>query len=446
VTRVPTRLLCVTALLIAVSVATGCTTMRQVLGFKAQAAAAQAKVRIHGTIETEGPVEGTLVVFVAAPADFEDGSGIQVDGRMLVGVDSYSRANSGTFLFVLDAGRYRLGAYEDRNRNGILDPDESSSPTLASDAIVLAPGQRVEITIRLLDAQVHEGPSVDILGLVERDVRGQRRFALWAFSATGEVISSLAEERFGEHQGPYGLWRPIDFLNEELAGIYFLEAYDDERTPVLFVHGISGFPREFETLIGQLDTSRYQPWFYFYPSGIGLAETSNHLARLIRKLQIELDFDEIAIVAHSMGGLVARGAILHYVEDTGRNDIPIFITISSPFGGDVRASRTANARIAIPQSFKDMSPASDYLTWLFYENGDREVPKALPAETEHHMIIGYRGSGEPYNDGTVSIESQAHVETQEHATSLRVWNFSHVGILHEQRTADHIDQLLDEKF
>lgn len=422
--------------------------MRQVLGFKAQETAAMAKVRISGTIETQGSVDGTLVVIVETPSRTEEGVPlVDEDGRQTYrGVDTYTRANQGTFLFQLSPGQYRVGAYEDRDRNGILNPGERTSGFFARDIIELEPGERIQIAIRLTDDEIHQGAAVDLLGLVERDVREQGRFALWTFSVMGEIAGDLTDPRFGMQQGPFGLWQPIDFLNEELAGIYFLEEYDTDRVPVLFVHGISGYPEAFSTLIGGLDTSRFQPWFYFYPSGIGLAETSNHLATLLRKLQIRHDFDEIAIVAHSLGGLVSRGAILRYATDTRRDDIRLFISLNSPFGGDPRAARTARARIAIPQTFRDMNPASEYLTWLFYEDEHRTVFKTLPGDTEHHMIIGYKGSGEPYNDGAVTIETQAHTDLQEHATSVRVWNYSHVGILTERRTIDHVNRLLESRF
>jgi pimeloyl-ACP methyl ester carboxylesterase len=436
------------ALMIATLAVPGCTTIRQVLGFKAQEAAAGAKVWISGTIETQGSVDGTLVVLVETPAYTEDGSPlIDEDGSpMHRGVDTYTRANQGTFLFQLSPGRYRLGAYEDRNRNGILNPGERTSGFFVRDIIDLEPGGRAQITVRLIDEEVHEGASVDLLGLVERDVREQGQFALWSFSAMGEIAGDLSDPRFGKQQGPFGLWRPVDFLNEELAGIYFLEEYDADRIPVLFVHGISGYPEAFSALIGGLDTSRFQPWFYFYPSGIGLADTSRHLATLLRKLQIKHDFDDIAIVAHSLGGLVSRGAILTYAEDTKRDDIELFISLNSPFGGDPRAVRTERARIAIPQTFRDMNPASEYMTWLFYEDDDREVFKTLSGDTEHHMIIGYKGSGEPYNDGSVTIETQAHTELQEYATSVRIWNYTHVGILNERRTSDRVNRLLESRF
>jgi len=437
------------ALLLVLLCVSACTAIRRVMDFQDQAAVAKAKVRIFGTIETEGAVEGVLVVITATTAAVDESRGRRSSagaGREFVGVDSYTRATPGTFLFFLDSGWYALGAYEDRNSNGLLDTGERVYRLSSAELVDLAPGDRYEADIRLVDAEVHQGPPVDILGIVEKDVREQGLFALWTFSQKGKVIDSLDEERFGAEQGTFGFWRPVDFLNEELAGIYFLERYDDDRTPVLFVHGALGYPKEFETLFEALDRERFQPWFYFYPSGSSLVGTSNHLAQMIRKLEMELDFDELAIVAHSMGGLVSLGAIRHYVEEVDRNDIPLLITISSPLGGDAKAERAEKRPIELPKSINDLNPEGDYMKWLFGQDEEQRIDKGLAAETEHHMMIGFGGSGEPYNDGVVSVASQAPPGSQERAASIRIWDESHRSILEAARTADRLNRILDEHF
>ena len=39
---------------------------------------------------------------------------------------------------------------------------------------------------------------------------------------------------------------------------------------MLFVHGAEGYPQQFAKLIEGLDRTRFQPWFFFYPSGARL--------------------------------------------------------------------------------------------------------------------------------------------------------------------------------
>jgi hypothetical protein len=54
--------------------------------------------------------------------------------------------------------------------------------------------------------------------------------------------------------------------------------------------------------VDELDRTRFQSWFYFYPSGFPIADISEHLATLLERLAIRHDFREIAIVPHSAGG------------------------------------------------------------------------------------------------------------------------------------------------
>jgi hypothetical protein len=291
----------------------GCATMKRVIGFKDQVAQVQGNARIEGRIDTEGPAEGTLVVVLGRVSD--------TPGELPAGVDSFVRVRPGTFAFPVAPGRYQLGAYEDRNRNGLLDLDERAMRVRDSPVLEAGPGEvkRHDIVLKI-GAFIEElEEPLDVLGVVERSAQEQHIFSLWAWSVQGKICEDLDDDIYGPAAGPRGLWEIMDFVNDGLAGIYFLEPYDPERIPVLFVHGISGYPQEFSTLIDSLDRDRFQPWFYFYPSGFPLDGLSNHLATLLERLQIRHDFDELAIIAHSMGGLVSRGAILKYAAETERD-------------------------------------------------------------------------------------------------------------------------------
>ena len=440
-TALHSRSAALAALLAACLAASGCTTMKQIVGFKDQVAQARATARIEGRIDTEGHSEGTLVVVLGRLIEGEENP---------VGVDSYVRVNPGTYAFAVTPGRYQVGAYEDLNRNGLLDPNERAFRVRDSEILDVGPGEQASFDILLaIGATLEElTEPLDVLAIVERTPKEQREFSLWAFSVLGEICEDLGNAKFGPEAGPRGLWEPMNFLNDELAGIYFLEPYDPDRNPVLFVHGISGFPQEFSTLIEELDSERFQAWFYFYPSGFGLDAISNHLATLLSRLQIKHGFDELAIIAHSMGGLVSRGAILKYEDQTNRDDIGLFISISTPWAGDVKAKGAEDAPIELPASFKDMSPSSDYLRWVFYEDEVREIVRLLPGEVDYHMILSFRmsSSNDVANDGSVTVASQARVEAQEQALTIRAWDYGHVDILHSREAVARVKLLLDNRF
>jgi hypothetical protein len=290
-------------------------------------------------------------------------------------------------------GRYQLGAYEDRNQNRHLDPGERMRPPSAGAPHSVGPGEVAREDLVL--AQGATTPpelteSTDIRGLVARTPREQQEFSLWAWSVQGEICDDLRDARFGQASADRGLWRIMDFLNEGLAGIYFLAPYDAKRVPVLFVHGIAGTPQQFLPLIASLDTERFQPWFYFYPSGFSLDRIADHLSTLLKRLQVEHGFDELAIVAHSAGGLVSRAAILDYERETEREDVRLFLTIATPWGGQARAARAAGARVEMPRSFQDMSPSSDFLRRLFYEDEAQRNARRLGSSVEFHMLFGFR--------------------------------------------------------
>jgi pimeloyl-ACP methyl ester carboxylesterase len=233
-----------------------------------------------------------------------------------------------------------------------------------------------------------------------------------------------------------------------------MEPYDPDRVPILFVHGIAGYPQEFAALIDSLDRTRYQAWFYFYPSGFGLQGISRHLSTLLIRLEVRYGFDQFGIVAHSMGGLVARGAILEYAEAARHDGVRLFVSVSTPWGGDPRAEIVDRSPIAMPESFDDMKPDSAYLRWLFYqaptdgEDGSDAPAKRLPRGVAYHMVVGYRlpGSASQSGDGRVSLASQARLEVQRSALSVRAFDETHTGILSAPETLQHINALIEDRF
>jgi pimeloyl-ACP methyl ester carboxylesterase len=247
-----------------------------------------------------------------------------------------------------------------------------------------------------------------------------------------------------------GMWRFVDFLFELGAGVYFLEEYDPKRIPVLFVHGISGYPQEFTKLIESVDRERFQPWFYFYPSGFHLDGIAGHLSGVIGELQGRLGFDELAVVAHSMGGLVSRSFIQKHFEETGRRDTKLFVAISSPWGGSEGAANVENApQNVVVFSWLDMNPLSDFLRGLFHQPPDYQEVRPLPEHTAFHMIFGYRRrarSWGPSGDSVLTVASMTRREAIDDARSVLPLNYSHTGILKSDAAVERVNMLLAEAF
>lgn len=241
---------------------------------------------------------------------------------------------------------------------------------------------------------------------------------------------------FSHDVAVFGLWQPLAFAERYGMKVYFLEPYDSEKIPVLFVHGASGHPAVWENMVEQLDRSRFQPWFLFYPSGVWLDMLGSASASYLEELRLQHHFDQLIVVAHSMGGLVARHMIKKYAKQTTRCRIPVFITLATPWQGHNAASIGVRFAPAVVPSWTDLSPGSEFLQELF------EAP--LPLETEHALFFSYRKLlGAENNDGSVTLDSQLFLQAQDEASRITGIHAGHTEILSEPAAIDRVNRVLD---
>jgi pimeloyl-ACP methyl ester carboxylesterase len=136
-----------------------------------------------------------------------------------------------------------------------------------------------------------------------------------------------------------------DFAWKLGPGVYFLEPYARDKIPVLFVHGAEGYPQLFAKLIEGLDRTRFQPWFFFYPSGARLEAIAHFLTERIARLEDRYGFPKLAVVAHSMGGLVSRAFLLELRGS--RTTDRLFVSYSTPWEGRLRAGGVEKSPVVI---------------------------------------------------------------------------------------------------
>lgn len=436
----PLRLVLALALLLPLP---GCA----LLGVQEQRQAIQRFARIRGEVRADIPSPHPIVVVLLRRSENADDIDPDTGQIAETVTDHFPLAGPGSFAFGVAPGIFRLAAFVDENRDGKYDPGE---PALVSEAaFALEPGERRTDFRLVIPHDVSLDRHHDIREMQAREPRDQQHFSLGRFTARGEVVD-LGDERFGAASGELGMWRFADFLFEIGPGVYFLEEYDPKRIPVLFVHGMSGYPQQFSTLIAGLDRSRFQPWFYLYPSGVHLDGVADHLTDTISKLRLEHGFDALAVVAHSMGGLVARSFIQRYDAQGPRHQIELFVSISTPWSGSESATGIENApeRLMV-FSWLDMRPGSDFLEQLFYEPGPPLRARPLPPQTHFHMIFGFRRperSSGPSSDGVVSVRSQARREAIEAAQSILPLDYDHAEILHSDEVERRLGVLLEERF
>jgi len=355
-------------------------------------------------------------------------------------VDHFVLDQPGKWGFGALPGRYALVAFKDRSRDLVYNPGEPYAVAAEQKPLECTPGKSFTgISIVIPEKSDKPLPGTfDIPKLQRRDAEGQLDATLGQLTKLGE-IAVLSDKRFSQETAESGLWRPYDFLVDTGAGIYFLEPYDAKRIPVLFVHGINGTPASFEYLIGRLDRSRFQAWVYYYPSGAHLPKIADHLDQTMAKLQARYGFARFAVVAHSMGGLVSRGFVQRRAQGARANAIPLFVTISTPWGGHKGAATGVKTAPVVVRVWEDMAPGSAYQKDLY------STP--LPDVTRHHLLFTFKGSsGGESGDGAVTLASELLPQAQRDAVKLYGFNEDHMSVLRNAEVSLLVNQLLAETF
>jgi pimeloyl-ACP methyl ester carboxylesterase len=397
---------------------------------------------LQGQVRAEAPDNNPLVVVLVRK------SAVQGDpARGWYLVDHYVLEGAGRWIFRVTPGTYALAAFKDRNANLVYEPGEPALQVVPERTVTCAPAARIQ-NLQLVipeNGQAAINGSIDIAHLQIRSLSAQFTVSLGAVTAAGELVS-LDDARFGAEHAKQGLWQPFDFLVDAHPGVYFLEPYTRAKTPVLFVHGIAGSPTDFRYLIDHLDRDRFQPWVYYYPSGVHLDAIAAHLDQTIKQLQLRYGFRRLLLVAHSMGGLVSRDFLLRNQTENGRAHIPLFVSISTPWGGVPSAAEGVKRAPTAIRVWHDISPGSAFLRSLFFTDPAlMKQHRPLPSGTDYQLLFGFkrdsRSRGESDDQG-VSVASQLYPGAQEDATRLYGFDATHEGILESPEVSRLVNRLL----
>ena len=251
-----------------------------------------------------------------------------------------------------------------------------------------------------------------------------------------EVVK-LSDPRFSLENTHKGMWKPHTFLKEIGYGIYLLDEWDKNKTPLVLVHGITSSPPMWESLIKSIDTTRYQIMLYHYPSAEPLSKSSYYLREALIDIN-NRNNSKISILAHSMGGLVARGAI-QYLSIEERSFIDLFLTMSTPWGGNTGAQFAVNSAPIVAPVWKDLTPESQFLTTIFKEK--------LTANIQHIVLVSYAGDAlmvSEKNDGSVTLKSELKYQVQDEAEKVYLINADHVGIYSDRKTHQLVKKYLSK--
>jgi len=401
-----------------------------------QTAAIDATCRISGNVTTAKRAPSPIVVALMRETDAQP----QAVARWRV-VDYFVMEHPGNWGFSVGDGRYAVSAFEDRNGDLQYQLTEPHGMTSFEQPIACSGGGHFGgLAIAIAETAAPFPQQLVLPKSTPRTVEEQASATLGQLTSVGE-LASLTDERFSQKHVEDGVWRPFDFLFTARAGIYFLQPYDPRKVPVLFVHGMFGSPTNFAYLIESLDKEKYQPWVYYYPSGVSLARVADHLSQTMAKLEAQHALPRYAVVAHSMGGLVSRGFILQHARTSTAGLIPVFVTLSSPWGGDPAARMGVDMAPAVVPVWRDMTPGSDYLESLF--------ARALPPETRHYLLFTFnRNSALPgeSSDRTVTVSSQLRLQAQREARRLYGFDDNHDSVLSDPQVAATLMDILARTF
>jgi len=128
------------------------------------------------------------------------------------------------------------------------------------------------------------------------------------------------------------------------------------------------------------------------PPFIPIATTSPQIAEKIYQIERDTGASQVVIVAHSMGGLVARS----YLRAFGPSHVRRLVTIGTPYAGSKHAWLMSGASLA------DMRPGSPYLASLANPVDDEQAVPTVSIWSWHDTMVTPQDSPRlPYGENVV---------------------------------------------
>ena len=335
----------------------------------------------------------------------------------------------GPYELMVSTGTHNIVAFGDMNKNLIYDKGEPAGQILSAEQ-VSAPAGGVAGNLDIVISE-QNSKKIDFPVGSKIPPKEHKKF----HSTSPGAIAKMEDYLFSDEYGKKGFWTAIAFFREISGNVYFLEEYDPAKIPILFVHGAAGSPQNWRTFFKSIDRSKYQPWFFYYPSGASIDSMSYLLFWKLQNLQKKYKFKELYITAHSMGGLVVRSFLVNYGHFFP--SITNFISISTPWGGEELAEMGVKYSPAVIPAWRDMQPGSDFINSIFR--------KKMPPTVEHYLFFGHKGNRNilrPNNDKVVTLTSQLDQRSQRDAKMIYGFNEDHVGILSSKQVISQYNAIL----
>lgn len=377
-------------------------------------------------MDSLGEIKGEVDVSVAGDAPVY--AALFIMDKGVLDLVDHTHVDGGKYIFHALPDSYYIAAYVDINNDEIYQSDEPAS------YLGMAEGVPIKLPLKTGEKIVAE--KFTISGRIEHEVAPKKEWSYKKYEKNIGRVVSLDDPIFKPENAAIGFWLPLDFIDNIGGGIFFLEEYDEEKIPVLFVHGASGSASEWKKVIDSMDRERFQPWLLYYPSGIRLDLISTYMIEASITLQNRHNIKQVYIVAHSMGGLVARSYMMKQAESKNQIKIALSMTINSPMKGMKSAkSGVKHSPIVVP-SWRDVAADSEFIQKITAWN--------LPEDIPYHLVFSYESGKD--GDGVVSMESQIPVYLQEEAEKIYGFNSGHASVLQDEKFIARFNTILEETF
>ena len=370
-----------------------------------------------GTVATAFPGKGPIIV-----AAYTMGRGKRAVAHYTV------LHEAGEFELMVAEGNYYIFAYWDKNSNLVYDAGEPAGQ-YGDPKLVVAPSGGV---VGGHDIAIPEfAQEIDVpAGFEISSVKPQK-----LYSRLSGAIVDLDDELFSEENGRKGYWEAISFYKQFGGNIYFIEAYDPEKIPILFVHGANSTPRSWKYFVENIDRKRFQPWFFYYPSGARIRGMSYLLLWKLQNLKSRYGFEQLYITAHSMGGLVSRSFIMDHFASFPY--VRLFVSLATPWGGAGMAEYGVSQSPVVVPCWMDMQPKSEFIKSLYREK--------MPEEISFYMFFGHQGSRNPFrsnNDSAIALASLLDRRAQSEAKMNYAFDEDHVSIIQSKAVVDQYNAII----
>jgi len=327
-------------------------------------------------------------------------------------VTAVSVGRQGYYSVFVPPGSYRISVYLDRDGDSVIYPHELAGQL--PEPFTVPTGPRVAYFG--LDVELDTDSRAGLTGLVqvlEHEVKLNEGIPEM------KAAEELYAPQFGQENIDLGTYQStVSFFNH-VSPIQYLDEVDltTGRVPMVLVHGISDSPQIFYDFERSIPSADFEPLFYFYPTGARLPAMAALLYHLFFSGKVLPTLSRSVLIAHSMGGLVARSSLNEFSGQPGESKVFFYGSFVSPYGGVSLAESGITSGPVIVPSWIDMSPERDFLIHLF---------KPLPPGTVFAMI---HGNAKGKSDGVIALTSQQRPAAMAQATYAETFGSTHVEIM-----------------